>query len=114
MLAAGQGGDHDVGDVAGVDERLCDVSGRRGERAGEHQLQPEALAEVLVHEARAYERPLCTRLADGLLTAKRSVLVPTGEQHQAADAALDRLRRERLDPLASAGEGEVGLIRDVR
>ena len=80
----------------------------------EHRLQPECLAEVLVHEARADERPLGAGLAHRLLAPERSLFVPAGEQHEAADAPLGRECRERLDPLAGSGKGEVGLIRDVR
>jgi hypothetical protein len=114
MPVPGQRRDGDVGDVAGVEERLGHVRDRERDLAGQHRLEQVALAEVLVKPAAADDGPVGTGRLQRPLGALSLVLAAAREQDQPVHAGPEGLVGERRDRLRGAGHREVREERDVR
>ena len=108
VAGLGQRGDGDVSDVVDVDERLGDVASRKGDLAGEHGVEEQALAEVLGEEARPQDGPVDAGLLHRLLCGERALLATPRQQHEPAHAGAFGLGGEGADVVVGAGEADSG------
>jgi hypothetical protein len=109
----GQGGDGDIGDVLGIDERFGHLAGGERDLAGQDLVPPVILAEVLREPGGAQDGQLGARGSDGLLGGLGLRLPAAGDEHQARNAALDGELSERAEDLFGPGDREVRVVGDV-
>jgi hypothetical protein len=106
-------GNHDVGNVVRIDERLTNVARGQRDFSGQQRREQVALTEVLVEPARTHQCPLDAGQSHDVFAALRLRFAPSGEQDNLSHAIRDSQIGKRPDVIGGALRRQIGVVRDV-